>query len=337
MDNCIKYLLIIVFLFLNFLNLNSQFRDEKIDSSQAAGNGYWYFPKYNQYEIAYLTSDINPQNFDKVKYESMFDFILLDNLKGKKLYSYIYENYAKRWINEKKSNDTIKNWIKNLYFLKDYNPIIYHLYMNNYEHTEKMQIFQIVGLDHQILSQILSNNSRYEALNMLNWVDYILRVKVNSIDSINTRNYYNNKSIIDPNEYIYRVKANVIDTLKGRAFQGCKFENMNEVNNTICFTYGTGPYDNENSNFKIDPSLKNNLGDLSLKSGDELIVLLEHYHCCSDYNYNYFNLTLITVFKIKNGIVSDNTHFWSDNDNLEYDNWKVEFNKIKNKLLNGDY
>ena len=138
----------------------------------------------------------------------------------------------------------------------------------------------------------------------------------------------------------------MLDTLKGRVFNSCENQNPTTkkngnttltMNSTICFSYMTGPYSNEIKNYKVDSSLLDSLGNLTLREGQDLIVFLDHSNYLWDLYNDYLSVTLFRVLPIIDGQVKDINNEWSNSLLLNYPDWKNYFIQNRDILLNGGY
>jgi hypothetical protein len=335
-----KFFLISAICFLSYaITLNAQLIDRNsIDSSIAKMNGYWYCQETAQYHIQYpkLTS-IPPLHTD-MSLEVLLAYIYADSLMRSVSRDDFHEKMS-YWKNVHIKNDTIIGFIKYFYMMQDYNPII----LNQYKACPKQKIYNFNAYSLygvlELLDAITLNQPYYKSLYFIQRPDYILRVKVNSIDSslsIDTNDR--------PDRMYYFVNASVIDTLKGRVFKNCHQNYNNKIKPNsilenepeICFIYVDGPYWHD-ENDKIDPALLNYKGNLTLKPGQDLIVTLDHGSPLFDYDYDYFRIHFITALPIINDQVKDINHIWSDSTFLNYEDWKIIFTQRKQMLLDGGY
>jgi hypothetical protein len=324
--------------------LNAQLRTRtSADASEAQTNGYWYNPSNYQFQIAYpVLQDIPPLSTG-MDYEILLAYIYLDSIMRsytKNDIGQIYHN----WNLQNTYNDTLSRAVKYLYKLKDYDPIRFYQYMHSLGNSYNISLNGLISFESMLFDKIVLNSQNQIAMNDLNHADYILKIHVNSINSLPRREYPNLQLI--SNEYIYQVNADVNEILKGQVIYDCNtnqtkikknLDKPSTPNITICFDYITGPYSNDVINFKVDPSLLNNDGNLTLQSGQDLIVFLYHCNYLWDYNYDYFNLTLIKAFPIVNEQVLDISNEWSRYQSLNYLDWKNLFLQDVNLLLMGGY
>jgi len=202
----------------------------------------------------------------------------------------------------------------------------------------------------QILHNIVVNIPDKYVMDDLMYADYILHVKVNSIETLPWIEYPNKN--IKPNKFRYNVNATVLDTLKGQIFQQCNngqyITSKGEQNKTlstnsnICFNHVTGSYINALSGFKIDTSLLDTTTNfkpynLKLNPGQELVIFNSHKNYLWDYNFDYFEISLNTVLPVINGQVKDINGEWSNSIFLHYNDWKTAFMQKVNLLQTGGY
>lgn len=344
----IKIVIILSVLVFQSYAMNAQIRTRTTqDSIIAQLNGYWFNPSHYQFEVQYPKLQVIPPLSTGMDFETLLAYVYLDSLMRSTNKDMIWQMCLQRWYQEKTKNDTIIQAVKYLYKLKDYDPIRFRQYsQSTSKPLYKFNLVAIQGIIDRLLYNIVLNTQNQIAMVELNNPDYIFKVHVNSIDSIPRRGYPNDT--LRPNEFVYQVNATVLDTLKGKVFQQCnniqplskkdtKNKALAELSN-ICFIYGKGPYYNEfNQSFNIDPVLLNTYGNLSLTPGQDLIVFLDHGNYYWDYDFDYFQISLLTVFPIINGQVIDISHVWSNSNILDYSDWKNAFLQKRDMLLNGGY
>ena len=326
-------------IFISIGNLNCQIKSRtSLDSSRAAANGYWYYDNMFQFQtkIPKLLS-VPPLRSD-MDFETLFGYNVLDSIIKTKTSNEL-NTITSSWLKQKTKNDTIINAIKYLYKLTDFSPILFNQYNNS---LNRMIYKSNVSLIKSNLSEIIdeifqTKTSTNSAFKMLYNSDYILKVKVNNINSMPYKTYRTLDTM--PGINIYNVNAMVLDTLKGKEFSPCSLNNSNFLINNcnICFNYITGPYSNSESDLNIHPSLLDNLGNLALQQNQELIIVIGYCNYYLDFNFDYFDLSVIKVFPIINNIVYDINKEWSDSKTLNYDDWKLIFLDKRLKLLNGGY
>ena len=344
-----------ILLFLFLITLQSYILDAQIrsrdyrDSILAQKNNRWYIPdSLYQFQVAYPKLQAIPPITRDMPIEILYSYIFLDSLMRNVTPGQLKTNYLDRWRKEKIKNDTLIAAVKYLYKLIDYNPIGFYQYMHNQKGSiYKINLITVYSTIHELLDYIISNTPNYFAMADLFKADYILKIHINSINTLPRKEYSKGNFI---NGYVYQVNATVLDTLKGRVFQNCicdqylnskKSENVPLISgSTICFTYHNAPY--SNGRRKIDESLLDTdrsymPRNLVLKPGQDLIVTLQHCNYYWDYDYDYLSLNLLTAIPIINGQVKDNNKEWSNSLLLDYPHWKQEFLIKVNMLLNGGY
>jgi hypothetical protein len=249
------------------------------------------------------------------------------------------------WESGKVRNDTITALIKYLYKMKDYDPVRFAQYMHST--TEKYYKSNLNCLQSdvtEIFDKIIMNTPKFYSMCDLMYSDYILRIKINSIE-IKTMD----KS---PYMYLYNVCATVLDTLRGKVFQNCVCSNelpkisptdSNRQNRSnISFTYISSTYMDASYSWKYDESVLEQSGTtipkyILLKTGQDLIVSLRYGNYKWDYDNDYLELTLDNVMPVIDNQVVDLNKEWSDKPKLDYKYWKQEFLKRVTMLLNGEY
>lgn len=348
--NIFFILIFSTYLFSN-ISLNGQVRPRNtIDSIQARYNGKWYDAHTHQYEQQFPKLNNIPPLSNKMNSETLLSYIFLDSLTKYANSDYIYQNYLNRWVENSTKNDTTINAIKYQYNIVDDDPIRYHQYLRNINKEYENSVSNIKYLVYKLFNSLLGDKNsigptalRYKAYSDMYNADYILKIQVNSIDSIPKIGYPRTNGII-PNEYTYQINATVMDTLKGKVFQNCyqppmlkQSDKIQTSNSEICFTYGTGRYRNDFSNFNLDPNLINYVGNFSLNIGQEVIVFLQFTNYLWDFNYDYFQLHLSTAYPIIQNEVKDISKVWSQDTSLSYQNWKLKFEEKKNNILTGGY
>ena len=347
-------LIILLFIFTTMILqtyvLNAQIRSRTyVDSMQAEHNGYWYFPQYDQYEVSYPKLLGIPPLSPSMPPDIMLAYIYLDSLMRNIDTHTLYADYLKRWNKELTKNDTIIQAIKYLYKLVDYDPVRFAQYGVNLSKIYSMN-FAIINLTSDWFYKYLGGGifgnipKNAISLNDMLRADYILRVHVNSVNFKLQRKFPPREGVYQ-GKYIHLIHATVLDTLKGMVFNNCyqpdpkikKDDYIQTENSQICFTYGTGPYSNDVVPFKVDSTLLNYDGNLMLHEGQEIIVFLNHGGYLWNYGYDYFDLSLFTVYPVIDGEVKDISHIWSESSSIDYSDWKNIFNAKKDLILNGGY
>lgn len=374
----VKYISYVIILLLNYNLILSQqengVREFNKPSLQQAR--MWYDSSTANYQTQYpIIRNLPPLNTG-MQFDILLSYVFLDSLLRNK-YNIEIKNKINTWNT---NNDTISNAIKYLYSLVDYNPVIFKQYefatLDYYKIHNNLVNFGSKMIDtlnpslpnsidsvttsgkytaslDDVCTQVRNKfndfvGNEINAVNSMLRPDYILRIKVNSIDStINSNNY--------GNEYIYQVNAEVLDTIKGHYFNNeCITDQMllenknNEVSsiNNVCikFMYRNLIY-NEDRNplqLKLEPSFKYNGDYFRMLPNQEAIVFLKFNRRYVDYSFDYFELYLdvtssFSALAIIDGKVSDLNHFWSNQDLIDYSLWKARYDEIKNKILNNGY
>lgn len=311
------------------------------DSARAQLNHYWFNPEQMfQFQVAYPKLQTIPPLSTDMPYELMKAYIFIDSLlKNLPDQRFLFNTYFRI---VRTDNDTVYQSIKYLYKIDNYDPVRFYQYMYGRDRQAYQQdILGIVSLPISFVKY--SKLSRAKNHCMLNLIksDYILKVHINSIESIPQRRYPQG-NILD-SCFIYRIEATVLDTLKGKVFTNLYYNpaingvaNLNLQQPTICFTNiisnKTKPVFDPKS--PMEQEYKPNI---IINPGQDLIVSLSHECYYWDYNYDYFVLSLLTATPIINGQVKDNNKEWSDSVLMDYPKWRIEFFKKVDMLLNGKY
>lgn len=304
-----------------------------VDSAQAQINHFWYNPGDQGFDSQFQKLKQIPPITTDMPYDVMMSYIAIDSFARTEFFNDIPLN---RWLDEGKSNDTIKSVVKYLYLINNYDPVRLCQYMNNTSRkTYLTNIQYLINTENTLLERVLKNSPDKLALNDLNIAHYYLRIKINKIDKAPWKNH--------ENEFFYSVNADVIDTLKGKVFKHCTDNlsfssdaNSNSHKSSICFHYVSGQYSLDGNRI-IDPSLLDESGNLTLRPGQELIVSLMYGNYKWDYEHDYFGLMLLTAFPIMNEKVYDPGHEWSKDSVTDYQKWKNIFNNKVAQLLSGGY
>ncbi len=371
----IKYALIIIMI-LNFKFLYSQQESGVREYNKQAfqKSRIWYDSSTANYQTQYpIILNIPPLN-SGMPLDVLVSFLMMDSLL-KNTYSVTLDKKLRNWT---AMNDTIANAAKFLYTLSDYNPVIFQQYgytttdyprvSNNLvkystqkvgeNNNDSLSIANFSWYDrYKCVLEDLKNSvinryndfvgsDEYKVSFMLR-PDYILRIRVNSIDSTSNLND-------SDHGYIYKVVAEVIDTIKGKSFNNeCPVmasnnKNGNQIssntNACIKFMYNYDEYyeDFNPLNFKQDQAFNNKGNRFRMKIGQEAIVFLKFNRRYVDYSNDYFELFLDRTssnlaLPIINDKVRDLNHFWNNQDLTDYSIWKNNFNATKSKILNKGY
>lgn len=373
----LKYTFMIFIFTYNINNLISQQESGVREFNKQAfqNSRIWYDSSTANYQTQYpIILNIPPLN-SGMPLDILVSYVMLDSLL-QNTYAITLDQKLKTWSS---MNDTIANATKFLYLLSDYNPIIfqqfayattdYFKFPTNLIKSHSITIDSIINkttssidsntwsgkytLDLFDLSSLIRNRyndfvglDELKVSNMLR-PDYILKVRVNSIDSvINVNNY--------GNEFIYKVNAEVLDTIKGQVFKNECINNTSQIkaNNTkmslnnacINFMYRNVFYNSDRNpkNLILEPSFTYNGDDFRMKVGQEAIVFLKFNRRFVDFSNDYFELYLdltssFCALAIENNQVKDLNHFWNNQNLIDYNIWKSNFNIIKNKILTKGY
>jgi hypothetical protein len=274
-------------------------------------------------------------------FETMLSYIILDSCLKNLDINQFNNLYLKRWLASNQINDTAQALIKYYYNLYDYNPILMKQYNQSGDSTYKNGLWDINNITNDLLNHYTKNKDSMEVIKLMNNSDYILKVKINNVDSINFKEYPN-KSIHN-SKYKYNLQATILDTLKGKQYKNCNYqflkENINLIqnnNNEICFTYSSYSSFYENSRYEYDPSILN--GDiLHLQTGDTLLVFLVVDHYYYDLNNDYFSVRIKYAQPIINNLLLDKKYLWNSTNSIYYNDFILQFEKYLNYLRNGGY
>jgi hypothetical protein len=283
------------------------------------------------------------------------------------LISYIYIDSLLRfttpWQQDKllrtwtSANDTLKNAIKYLYKIKDYDPIIFNQYMgevtlNHNSAYRGSYASSLIDLNYNLSDKIktLMPDNKKNAFFALLFSDYILRVQVVYIDSMRNKQLLSGIKVKDSN--VYCVYARVLDTIKGKNFIDSKNEislNSNIQEPIISFEYikriyYQRPYypDIPYKNIENDDAFKDENGEFSMHLGQEAIVFLKHANQLFDFENDYFSLILESTcsnsaLPIIDGKIRDINLIWSNDNLIEFDSWKQNITDLIEQILNGSY
>ena len=344
----VKVTFILCLLALPTVFLNAQLRTRTMqDSILASINHYWYLQQNYQFQVQYPKLTEVPPLSTGMPLDILLSYIYVDSLMRTTDRNTLYSQQLNYWRFQHIKSDTLVSAVKCFYNLIDYDPIRFNQF--NYNTSKpyySMVLKTFSSLTFELLSNLVINDSNRKAFRFLTQPDYILKVHINSIDSLPRKEY--SKGILMPNEWVYQVNATVLDTLKGKVFQNCNSEYLTKKDKkdkmltagpSICFTYDHAPYSNISdwAGYQIDQSLLDGTNKLRLFPGMDLIVTLYHCNYYWDYNYDYFELTLITVLSVVNDQVKDINNTWSNSLLINYPDWKFIFQQKKSFLLNGGY
>jgi hypothetical protein len=307
------------------------------------------------------------------------------------LLSYIYTDSLLRFAPRKAIRNRISSWTSlndtlrwmayGDYVMSDYNPILFCQYrqetsnlrenntspnrMKSLGSTDTLppysgkykSTYDVIKPNLELkLAQLLPNQSESKAMMSLLACDYILKIKVLSIDSMPDKLM----SSSFPGSYYYYVTAMVLDTIKGKVLPPSsldlakKSESTHQTGNATIIRFGytdrlynsLGVVENEGIHrySNADSAFIKN-GDLytfSMKSNQEAIVFLSYFNYIFDYQNDYYDLSLDALasfgaLPIIDGNVRDVNKVWSSNLLSPYTAWKSNVNTFINKILTRNY
>jgi hypothetical protein len=282
-------------------------------------------------------------------------------------------------------NDTLKYAAKFLFTLNDYNPIILKQYanevgfqtgsdsgltmtINNQQFTTQFKAakyhvnlswlrYKLADKIYQLLASDTATVKLAKAYYAALYSNYILRVKVISIDSIMNK--------LSPfGMHRYKVTAQVVDTIIGKIIPALtnnstlvrsQPQNKTVLNDTsshyMTFEYVPNSYHigtsfnrgissdwDEDSSFIV--SKYNH--EFTMRSGQEAVVFLTFCNPIYDNQYDYFNLdvesrTSYNALPIIGGSVRDINHVWSDQTLVSYNQWLLSVQNLIAKIKNRNY
>lgn len=285
-------------------------------------------------------------------------------------------------------NDTLRWMAYGDYVMNDYNPILFRQYRQETSHLQKADTASIrsklrtdIPADtlplpppypgkkynstyrdikprlELAIANLLPDKSESKAMMSLLTCDYILKIKVLSIDSMIDK--LSGSSW--PGSYYYYVTAMVLDTIKGKVLPpfysnnfGKKSENTHQTNNTTLLKFGyidriyhsLGVVGNEGIHrYSTADSAFTKNGDsyiFSMKPNQEAIVFLSYCNYFYDYQNDYYDLSLnslasFAALPIIDGNVRDVNKVWSSNLLSPYSTWKSNINAFITKILTRNY
>lgn len=340
----ISYYFIILFLFVSILanlKMSAKVLPRTVkDSVRASENKYWYLPEYDQFQTKIQAPVSVPELTSGMDYETILGYIIMDSIGKSMTYNQLY-NKTKEWKINNIKNDTIVSAIRSLYKMMDVNPIAVREYSINRSGTYQSSFEYMETFCVQLLEHFSNNENRWIFDDMFK-SEYILKIKVNSIDSTM---YRDQDLVLVPDEITYKINAEVLDTLKGRVFkQGIisqltqeKYNNNQNFQSNINFTHLNAPYSNLFTGPHQHQSILDLKGNVRLKKDSVYIVFLDFSKYMMDYNYDYWQISLNKIYPVIDGKVIDLDKHWSNSQAIEYIDWKNAFICKKNKLLNGEY
>ncbi|MCX6146662.1 MAG: hypothetical protein NTW25_05345 [Candidatus Kapabacteria bacterium] len=312
------------------------------DSLTCQINGFWYNLAYDQFQVKYHKPAYLPPLSTDMNYETLLSYIFLDSLLRTVDYKTLNTNYFTRWSENKLKNDTILSLIKYIYKIIDYDPIKFTQYGDAADGKYyKMSASNFKSKISQLYDALNHTLNSPAMLCLLN-ADYILRVHINTIDSLPM---LNSKGQLRNGSFRFNANATVIDTLKGRVFKQCSYNNTSiqkdknnqtqDIYSNICFSFCTGNQTREP--YLLEEKTYSGKKDLTFKQGQDVIIFLEHSGYLQDYQNDYYNLTLYKAIPIINGQAKDLKKTFSNFELLNYSDWKNAFLEKVNMLLTGGY
>ncbi len=201
--------------------------------------------------------------------------------------------------------------------------------------------------------KLLPDSLSHSIFTML-YADYILKIKVLDIDSTPNLLIHN----VAYRDYRYRVTALVTDTLKGKVFKSINNVNPNIISDELQkappviiqfefqkqnYSPGATIYKNKAQNQYMveDPAFLRDYA-FFLNVNQEAVVFLKYHNLKVDFENDYMNLDICPqcsycALPIIDGNIRDINNFWSGNTILSYENWKIIYNQLKNKIISLDY
>lgn len=319
--------------------------------------GFWYDSSTAMYQIRYPILRSLPPINTGMPYDVLRSYLYFDSISRFDIHQTV-ERASAQWNS---SNDTLRNIATHLYRMADHDPIAFAQYQTEVGlKLRSKYVASIASINENARSAIKrvvpKNEDRY-ALYSLIYTDYILRIRVVTIDSMLGKP---RPSSMFP--YRFRVTAQVLDTLKGSTFAPCESTGSASFKNDerrmlgatpqpcIQFQYSHGNYFHSKeigSNGKWiypeqDPEFMAGDGVFMMKPGQEAIVFLRHYASLSDSTADYFDINLepnasYNALPVINGEVRDLNRIWSPGQSLTYAAWKERFYVLREKLLTGNY
>jgi hypothetical protein len=366
----ISLLLIIIVAFSNISLLSQNESGFRVmNKPYISAKGYWVDSTNKVFQEEYpIIRSIPPLSMN-MPLDVLYSYIYLDSLARFATNNQI-DSLIDSWTN---FNDTLSNALKYLYILKDYNPIIFNQYIwetelhykkesastikkraisdTNYHLDSagfirkpyKAGLFKVMDLIINKTKDLLRTDKDKAIFYGLLYADYILRISVLKIDSAKTGN--------SPNFNSWKVTALVLDTIKGKCFNTVKY-----------YYYGYYPQPSEldcinfqyctNTIFQIsdDIPLLSGLSTpidycgkhgFSMYPGQEAVVFLRfinpRFNNTSDFFDIYLNkYSFAGAIPINNKGVKDINKLLSNDDYIEYSDWKNLLQNKINDLLNNN-
>jgi len=314
---------------------------------------YWYDSTTAMYQHQYPILRTLPQLNTTMPYDVLLSYIYLDSIARFDTKGQTFD-HSEAW---RTMNDTLKGMLQYMYRMVDYNPKIFTQYLietSLKSSKYKADLYGIMVNLRRDMLRAVPNRTEARALYSIFYPDYILRVRVNRIDSMILKP----TPLSQGNPYVYRVTADVLDTLKGQTFSDCNEQAI--LRNTdnkpmvlaegryscIQFQYMAAnyfqpsmtmewPYANRDEAFS-------KRGGFSMEVGQEAVVFLTYQDQRYDSAYDYIELGLepqasYNALPIIDGKVRDVNGIWSDQPMMEYAEWRSRFMGLREKILTGSY
>jgi hypothetical protein len=329
--------------------------------------GYWYDSSTARYHIGYPIIRSLPPLSSNMPLDILLAYIHMDSLAR-----FDFNNTAEERLNQLRQeynftdpphrfSDTLKQAAAFLYRLVDYNPILFNQYIDEvtlkYRSRYRANLPLIATRTSIVLYEGLTDADRRVANVALLEADYILRVRVQSVDSM--------EAPTDPGIYYYRATADVLDILKGRVLPPSCSQSFNvrdgekgrdsrsvlSASSCIQFMYFAhlfsdprhGPSGGPRLFYARDPEFARGPDSLfALKPGQEAVIFLKHNDILRDSTHDWYHLKLerrasMGVLPVINGQVRDINRIWSDDVMLDYTEWRRRLMALRDRLLNGTY
>jgi hypothetical protein len=355
-----KHLLIAIFSII-FISSNSLYAQNEtgfrsLNDTAFKSAGFWYDSTNSMFQNQYPIIRSIPPLSTGMPYDIMYSYIYLDSLLR---FTTVYQqdSLIRSWST---LNDTLTNSLKFLYKIVDYNPIIFNQYSGeaallNTSVSGGRYNSSLFDLRNKMASKLMSlvSQSNRKSLFTLLFSDYILKVLVVSIDS--TLDKRRLPVIESSDSKRYKVYATILDTIKGKVFIDENPEQeLTSKKSDILLTsqtpiiafqyikmcYSQHPYypDNPYLNIENDTTFSDNNGGFKMSVGQEAIVFLTHGNQLFDFQYDYFDLDVESMYSnnalpIINGSVRDINLIWSQNTLQSYEAWRQAVNSLIQKIL----
>lgn len=315
--------------------------------------GHWYDSTTAMYQIPFPILRSLPPFNSGMPLDVLLSYIIADSI-ARFDHGHQTEQVIRGW---RTMNDTLRNALRYLYIMTDYNPIILTQYLGEVGSSGCVSL--VVPQLRHALRRCAPNTSEAKALYGAIYAGYALRIRVLAVDSMTL------KPEPGPATHtMYRAMVEVLDTLKGRVFPSCE-QAMRSNNHdalsmstapctSIMFTNATYwdpreqidafvPWPAESRlYFARDPAFCTADSSFIMHPGQEAVVFLNYYGQRLDSMYDYFNLQIepqcsFGALPIIDGKIRDVNHIWSDDLWMEYADWRQRFFAIRDKILVGNY